>query len=267
MDTLVLERNERTFLVSDAHVVKTLEEASEIPELASEGWSVDTAEANPYLKWITGRYVESGKANQNKQFWTAGDLALAEYSIRWAPLNMIHKVRQPIGFYKSTKKVFADEEADQALEAKAKDFQIEALSAMWSHIFPFESALIDQADAQGKLFYSMECVGTHITCAGDEGCGQTFEYAKRGTHCEHLTERASIRHIVNPTFRGGAIIVPPINPGWSGATATVHEDALMHEAAKYAEASEAAYESLLEDGTDMKASEWEHLMATILSVS
>jgi len=227
---------------------------------------VDTASANPYLKWITGRYVESGKPNQNKQFWTAGDLAMGEYSIRWAPLNMIHKVRQPIGFYVATKKVFAEEESEAAGEVE-KDFHIEALSGMWSHIFPFESALIDQADSQGKLFYSMECIGSHITCAGDEGCGKTFEYAKKGTHCDHLKERASIRHLINPTFRGGAIIVPPVTPGWKGAEATVYENAVMQEAAKYAEASESAYQSLLQDGVDMSTSEWEYLMATITSVA
>ena len=268
MDTLVLERNDRTYLVSDAHVVRTLEDMSEMaPEFAAaQPWDVDTASANPYLKWITGRYVESGKPNQNKQFWTSGDLALGEYSIRWAPLNMVHKVRQPIGFFVATQKVFAEAEAEQAKEEE-KDFHIEALSGMWSHVFPFESALIDTADSQGKLFYSMECVGTHLTCAGEEGCGKTFEYAKKGTHCEHLKERASIRHIVNPTFRGGAIIVPPVSPGWKGAEATVYEAALMEEAARYAEASESAYNSLRSDGVDMSASEWEYLMATIMSVT
>lgn len=269
METLVLDREDRTFLVSDAHVVRSREDASELsPEFAAAqaDWDVDAASANPYLKWITGRYVESGKPNENKQFWTAGDLEIAEYSIRWAPLNMIHKVRQPIGFYVSTRKVFDDAEADQA-QATKQDFSIEALAGMWSHVFPFESTLIDQADSQGKLFYSMECIGTHLTCAGEQGCGQTFEYAKRGTHCKCLKERASIRHIVNPTFRGGAIIVPPVTPGWSGANAKVYESALMHEAAKYAEATESAYDSLREEGVDMSSNEWEHLMATIISIA
>jgi hypothetical protein len=270
MDTLVLERNDRTFLVSDAHVLRSLEQVSEVaPDYAAQvsDWEVDTASSNPFLKWISGKYAESGKPNENKQFWTAGDLAMGEYSIRWAPLNMIHKVRQPIGFYMATKKVFADAASDQAKDTPG-DFHIEALSAMWSHVFPFESTLVDQADEAGKLFYSMECRGTHLICAGDEGCGKKFDYAKKGTHCEHLQERASIRHIVNPTFRGGALIVPPVNPGWSGAKATVQDGAaLMEEAARYAEATEGAYNSLRADGTDMSAVEWEQLMATIISVS
>jgi len=35
MDTLVLERHDRTFLVSDAHVLKSLEEASELSPRSS----------------------------------------------------------------------------------------------------------------------------------------------------------------------------------------------------------------------------------------
>ena len=268
MDTLVVERNDRLFLVSDAHVVRTAEEFANVaPDYASQidDWEVEVAEANPYIKWISGKYVESGKPNTNKQFWTSGDLSMAEYSIRYAPLNMVHRVRQPIGFYLSTRKIFADE--GEAASEDEQDFTIEALSGLWSHIFPFESAMVDTADAAGKLFYSMECVGTHITCGGPEGCGETFEYAQVETHCEHLKERASVRHIVNPTFRGGALIVPPVKPGWTGANATIYQEALVEAASKYAEATEAAYASLVREGSDLSPGEWEGTMAAIMALA
>jgi hypothetical protein len=101
--------------------------------------------------------------------------------------------------------------------------KIEALSGMWSHVFPFEAALVDQADDAGSLFYSMEVRGTHVHCAGPTGCDQQFPYMQVEDHCQHIRERSSIRHIVNPTFRGGALIIPPVKPGWASAHAQVYE--------------------------------------------
>jgi len=111
----------------------------------------------------------------------------------------------------------------------------------------------------------MECRGTHLTCAGPNGCGRTFEYAKVRTHCEHLMERSSIRHIVKPTFRGGALIVPPVKPGWKHAHATVVSDAVLNEAAAFAEQNEDQYKVLNASGADLTSSAWEQLMAQVIS--
>jgi hypothetical protein len=78
------------------------------------------------------------------------------------------------------------------------------------------------------------------------------------SHCEHLQERTSIRHIVNPIFRGGAIIVPPTTPGWKEASASVVTEAVMQEAAAFAEQNEAAYNALEKDGVSITAAGWEH---------
>jgi hypothetical protein len=168
--------------------------------VADQDWSIE--EANPFIRWIAGDFVEADNANSNTQFWTAGDLELAEYTIRYAPLNMVHKFRQPIGFYAATKtvKLDKDEAADHG------SLKIQALSGLWTHIFPFEAAQAEAADEEGLLFYSMECRGTHIKCGTDEskdlvGCGKEFDYMQVASHCEHLLERTSVRHIVNPTFR------------------------------------------------------------------
>lgn len=267
MDTIVIERGRSLHMVGKAQVVHSFEEVSEVaPDYAaSTEWDFDAAAGNPYIKWIAGRYVESGKPNSNKQYWTAGDLAMGEYSIKWAPLNMVHKVRQPVGFYLNTSKVFADEGESAGVDDS--DFHIEALSGMWSHIFSFEASLVDAADEKGQLFYSMECIGTHIRCEGANGCGQEFEYAAVTKHCEHLRDRASVRHIVNPTFRGGALIIPPVKPGWKNASASVVQQALMDQAALYAEQSEQSYLQARAEGSDLTVSTWENLMATILSGS
>ncbi len=274
MDTLVLDKGHSTYLVNAAHVVKSPEDvSSDLAAAVDDGWEVD--KSNPFIQWIAGDFVEADNANSNGQFWTAGDLELSEYSIKYAPLNMVHKFRQPIGFYAATKVVKLDKK-DKALklakkEEKAGSLKIEALSGLWSHIFAFEAAQVEAAHDANLLFYSMECRGTHLTCGTDEarglkGCGQTFDYMDLDSHCEHLLERSSVRHIVKPTFRGGAIIVPPVRPGWKNANASVLSNAVMQEAASYAEQNEKAYNQLTADGTDISATAWEQLMAMATSV-
>lgn len=275
MDTLVLDKGRSTYLVNAARVVKTDQEAADYAAEAAADWSVE--KSNPFVQWIAGDFVEADNPNQNGQFWTAGDLELAEYSIRYAPLNMVHKFRQPIGFYAATKTVKLERDAAAAEVvnlAKPEEAQgslkIQALSGLWTHIFPFEAAQTEAANDANLLFYSMECRGTHLTCAshegrGLEGCGQTFDYMQVDTHCEHLLERSSMRHIVNPTFRGGALIVPPVRPGWKNASASVLTDAVMQEAAMFAEQNERAYSQLNAEGTELSASAWETLMAQIVT--
>lgn len=263
MSTMVLDVNDRLFFAAQARVVR---DVNDVPaDIASSAVAWDIEKANPYLKWVAGSYVASDMANSNKQFWTAQDLELGEYSIRYAPLNINHRVRQPVGFYLATRKVFYDG-STRAQSASQAPFRIEALAGMWSHVFPFESALVDQADEKGLLYYSMECVAESVTCAGDQGCGETFDYFKPSDHCAHIKERASVRHLVNPTFRGGALIIPPTQPGWKDANAGVYQAAVREEAERYAMATESAYYEATKS-SDMTVSDWESLMATIVSLA
>lgn len=267
MDTLVFDKGHSTYLVNTARVV-TKEQgisADMASALTDSAWSID--DSSPFVKWIAGDFVEADNANQNTQFWTAADLEMGEYSIRYAPLNMIHRYRDPVGFFASTKQVKLEREVAAAGDSQGT-MKIQALSGMWTHLFPMEASAVDAANDASLLFYSMECRGTHLRCETDEskglaGCGEEFDYMSVATHCEHLKDRSSVRHIVNPTFRGGALIVPPVRPGWSNASAGVISDAVMQEAAAYAEAHEAAYASLEKDGADLSASQWEMLMAQV----
>lgn len=259
MDTLVIETNGRLLFTNAARVVRAGVEVSEDLAAASN-FAVE--KASPFLKWIVGDFVEADNPNSNTQFWTKDDLAVGEYSIKYSPLNMLHKQQTPIGFFASTQNI--DLTGDRAAQGSAK---IEALAGMWSHVFPFEAALIDQADEAGQLFYSMECRGSHLHCAGPDGCDKTFEYMATETHCQHLMERSSVRHIVNPIFRGGALITPPTRPGWKGAKATVMQEAVREQAELYAAQTERYYSQSLKEGSDLSANQWEYLMASVVSLA
>jgi len=274
METMVLDKpGQSTFLINSAHLVRPDDLADLAAEAGTLGdWAIE-GKSNPHIKWIAGDFAEADNPNRNKQFWTAKDLAMAEYTIRHAPLNMVHKFRQPVGFYAATKTVKLKQPklevaGDKQVERQGS-MKIQALSGLWSHIFSFEAAQADAADEAGLLFYSMECRGSHLICGSDEasgivGCGQKFDYLDVESHCEHLLERASIRHIVNPVFRGGALIIPPVRPGWANAHANVLTDAVMQEAAAFAEQTEEQYKAIGGDGA-LTASAWEQMMGLIVA--
>ena len=118
MDTMVFDQGHSTYLVNAAKLVKKQADvSSDLAASVSDGsWTIE--DSNPFLQWIAGDFVEAENANSNTQYWSAGDLELAEYTIRYAPLNMVHKFRQPIGFYAATKTVKLDRE-----DAAAKKLQ------------------------------------------------------------------------------------------------------------------------------------------------
>jgi hypothetical protein len=260
METIVLDRGPSTFLVNSAHIARSSLDVADMAASIESGWKIE--ESNPFVTWIAGDFVEGDNPNSNKQFWTAGDLELAEYTIKYAPLNMVHKFRTPVGFYAATRTVALKRSDDEASQGSMK---IQALSGLWSHIFPFEAAQVQAADEDGLLFYSMECRGSHLICAGENGCGETFDYLDVQSHCEHLIERSSIRHIVNPVFRGGALIIPPVRPGWKNAHASVISQAVKDEAALFAEQTQDQYTSIAASGIEMTTSAWEQLMAMVLT--
>lgn len=139
---------------------------------------------------------------------------------------------------------------------------IEALGVFWRHYFPEEFALVEAAHAEGKLYYSMECIPAQIQCAGADGCGETYEYAGRisDTYCSHLNDHISDKHLIDPHFTAGAILVPPVRPGWSNAD--IHSLVAGH-----AELAEQIYDGVREDLRHLDSRDWELLMAQLLALS
>lgn len=356
MSAMTLERAGSLWLIGNARKITAEDQVDRADSFGD--WEIE--KSNPMLMWIAGNFVEADKPNSNKQFWHKDELALSEYTIKYAPLNMVHKTKQPVGFYLATKTVdltTGDESSawemptdDEVAEAKQTDWgktpsganapykivkkgekfavvnnagdtkasfdtraqalayqralyanvkgagkradkvtwtgkskdrvakasedddeagtmKIQTLAGMWSHVFPFEAQLVEQADEANSLYFSMECRGTHLHCAGPDGCDGVFDYMAAEDHCDHIKERSSIRHIVNPTFRGGALILPPVRPGWSGANASVYQDAVLQEAAFMAEQHEKQYELAKDDNPEMTPAVWERLMAGIVALA
>lgn len=183
------------------------------------------AEANPHFMYLKGRFVEADAANRNKAMWTTKDLELAQPTVAHGPLNWIHDEKHIIGVLTDSQMVYR-EMADNI------NNHLVATSTVWKYIYPAESAAIEKASMNRQLWYSMECVADTVTCIDGPdhpGCGESFPYRdvlrEPAKVCNHLREKSSIRRFNNPTFLGGAVIIPPVMPGWAKADATVMRQA------------------------------------------
>lgn len=215
------------------------------------------ASTNEHFLWLQGRFVGADKPNRNNAYWSADDLELGQTSVTHGPLNWLHEARHVIGTIAEARYVPASSDAlCYEAAASAPEPHIVASSAIWKWIYPDEGWVVQQASDAGRLWYSMECISEHVQCVGEASCGAQVEYAKylQGLGCQHMQERSAVRRFVNPTFLGGAVIVPPVRPGWADADAAV-----MTQAASLAEH---AYDSA--GRPDISATEWEQLMAQVV---
>lgn len=208
---------------------------------------------NPFFMYVAGAFVGAEQANRNGAFWSTSDLEIGAPTVQHGPLNWLHEERKIVGALAQAKLVKPSVE-QAALQANPR---IDAMAAVWKYIWPQESTVMEMAAEQGKLWYSMECVSETVNCV-DHECGK-YPYMdvmrQEASVCEHVRLKTGTRRFEQPAFLGGAVIVPPVRPGWADANLS-----LMKQAASY---SEKSYEQAGKPTVD--AGEWERLMAQVLS--
>lgn len=233
----VVDGPDRTVITGPAEVLD--------PEKAA-AWEKASV-ANPLFKYIQGNYVEADRPNRNNAFWTTADLEMGQASVAGGPLNWLHNDQKIIGAVLDSHLHYAPEGA----AAGGAGNHIKAIAAVWDFMYPAETRVIERAGRERVLWYSMECVSKTVTCTdapGRPGCGASFDWRTYKTEkaklCGHLQQNSSVRHLSDPTFLGGAVILPPVEPGWMGASASV-----MGTAGRIAEAAS------LENVMDREAAE------------
>ena len=262
--TVVVEGKNSFFMADRAVLLSPTREVA---------WAADHVFNNPAYGWVLGKFVEAERENANRAFWSVDDLVFGQPSIQNAPMNLLHQPRQIVGSFVASEILYPlkDEGADPALaeilgeEAATINPHIEALGAFWKAYFPRQYQAVAAAHDEGSLFYSMECVAESLTCGGDEGCGKEFAYdgPQSATYCQHLNERSSRRHMNNPWFTGGALIIPPKTPAW--ADAKISE--LSSLVKEHQEECEAAYDAAAEMAPNLGPKEWEHMMFQLMELS
>jgi hypothetical protein len=212
----------------------------------------EIAATNPAFLLISGKFVGAEKANRNGALWTTGDLEMGQPTVTHGPLNWLHEERHIVGALASSRMV-----TQEAASDLGSDPHIAVDSVVWKWIYPQEAATIQLASDQGSLWYSMECIAENVHCGDCSGSYPYMDVMRASAEvCEHVTGRTATRRMENPTFLGGAIIVPPVRPGWADANVEV-----MRQGASFAE--KAWDQSQLPDGA-MAAGDWERLMANVV---
>lgn len=248
----IYEGKNAIYLACAAHILDTSKEMA---------WAEKHVVENPAHKWILGRYAEADRANANRQHFAMANLKFGQPLLTYSPLNINHG-SMISGAFVASEIVYPTGEG--AEEDAGLNPYMEALSVFWKHYFEDEYVVVETAHKAGRLFYSMECVPAEIGCTGDNGCGKYFEYAGRSaaTYCDHLNDPKSgvWKDLVRPHFTAGALIVPPVQPGWARADIKQISQIVKDHADK----AEALYSGLEEDAPEADAQVWEQVMAQIM---
>lgn len=248
MQTIV--EREHSFLVGAPAFV--VEDGREL------AWAEKYVRKDPDLKWILGNFIQTDAANDNGHIFPLDDVKKTQASIFYKPLNMLHHGNYVVG-------AFAGAELIEATAETADDSgatgTVEALAAFWRAFFEEEYALVEAAHKEGALYYSMECVPMSLTCPAD-GCGLTAAYMGRNhqSYCDHMNAPRGPKRLNMPHFNAGALIIPPVRPGWKGAD--VKElSALMN---NNADMAEKVYAGLETEMPHLDAKQWEAMMQQIV---
>jgi hypothetical protein len=248
--SIIVEGKKSVFLGAQAFL---LDDSREV------AWAEKHIMKHPTIRHLVGRYVEADNANSNGHIFDLKELEVAQKLIANTPLNMLHRPHYIVGHYIAAELVYP---TDQAGEGQSNPY-IEALSAFYRYYFPEEFDEVETAHKNGTLFYSMECVPKSVTCAAV--CGQEFAYDGRQspTYCDHLNQPGAKKRLNTPQFTGGAIIIPPIKPGWKRADIT-EVSALL---AEHAVEAERLYDELKVELPNAAAQQWEAAVAQLLALA
>lgn len=171
------------------------------------------------IRWLLTNFVEAENPNSNGHIVETAALKKAMKTIPNKPMNINHIPGRRVGVWTAAEMVYplGGEEAQESQYPI-----VEALGAFWQYYEPEILPSIEMAHREGQLFSSMECVPDSITCKGKgeyAGCGETFAYDGRvsDSYCEHLNESCSRKTLHNPHYTAGALIIPPVRPGWKNA--------------------------------------------------
>lgn len=247
MSTFVFEGQNRFYLGARAHLLENDR------EVASD-WAQKHIVSNPAHAWVLGRFVESDKANNNNQYFSLEDLRVHRPTIANAPLNINHSARNIVGAFVASDLIYPDTEDLNPY--------IESLGVVWRYYFPEEYQQVQKANAEGSLFYSMEAVPRAVASVG--GSDDSVEYPYEGrtspNYPAEINERTVPVRLIDPHFVGGALIIPPVKPGWSNAD--------VKQVAKFMnerwQDAELAYAGIQAAAPDLDPASWEALMGELI---
>ena len=221
-----------------------------------KAWAERYVRQDSDLRWILGNYVEADEANDNGHIFPMSELLAAQHTLPGKPLNMLHREHYIVGYFAGSELIEADE-SDQVAAAQTRP-HVEALAGMWHRRFPEEFFNIKRAHSEGNLFFSMEALPEEVSCPT---CSARAAFAgvSSETYCDHMRGQTAPKILHRPHFGGGAIIIPPVSPGWKRAdikeiSKLIRDDPAANE----------VYAAVATEAPHLEPTQWELMMAMLL---
>jgi hypothetical protein len=248
-------------IVEGAHSVHIAGPAHLVEEGRELAWAETHVVKNPLYAWVLGKYVETGRPNDNGHIFDLEELRTAKSSVLYAPMNMLHVPHQIMGTFVANEIVYPTGEG--AAAGGGDPPYLEALAAFWKYYFPEAFEMVRMAHNEGSLAWSMECIPQSVTCAN--GCDQTFAYAGRqdSSYCDHLNMPAAKKKLNKPQYSAGALVVPPALPAWKNAKVTELSTLLTTEL----ETMAAVEEQVATEFPHLSGEQWEQMMSVLMKAA
>ncbi len=235
----ITEFNDKIFLTSTATLISD--------DYDTASWASSAVKPHPHHRWVLAKYVEADNANSNKQYWSLDSLLKSKDTIANTPMNINHQPNKVVGTWTASEMMYPNDTASRG------NPYVESLGVFWQWGREDEYKYIENAYSEGLLHVSMECVSETITCGE---CGEEFAYKgpQHSSYCAEINDRSAHREFNNPTFLGGALILPGTRPGWKNAhvkelsnlTTNEDADALLSDIAySIPDATESDWESVM----------------------
>lgn len=227
-------------------------------------WVERHVHKDKHLAWVLGNFVEADNANSNGHIFALKDLeSTAVHTVAHKPLNMLHHENYIVGSFAGAEMVYPEVPADSTDQADDQNGHpyMEALAAMWRHIYPDEHSMLEKAQKQGSLFFSMEATAESLTFVDYDNL--TVPYMGRQDKSYPTQDVTTPRVLNNPHFGGGAIIIPPVRPGWSRADIKSLDSFISLQPA----VSESVFAGIEQAFPHLEQGDWERMMQQLVALS
>jgi hypothetical protein len=244
-----------------------------------KAWAERHVRKDPDIRWILGNYVEADAPNSNGHIFPLAELQNAQHTLAGKPLNMLHREQYIVGAFAGAQLVDAQGKAwvpptttASSVVTTSSEFAtstnanvavtmpnpyVEAVAGLWHSRFPDEYFEIEKAHKEGSLFFSMEAIPEAVSCPSCQ-VEAAFAGFESADYCDHMQGPTGPKRLHRPVFAGGAIIIPPVRPGWNRAD--IRTIAQAHERA------DELYAALATEMPELEPGQWEWLMAEVLSL-
>lgn len=252
-----------------------------------KAWAERYVRKDPDIRWIVGNYVEADAPNSNGHIFPLAELQAAQHTLAGKALNMLHREQYIVGAFAGAQLVDAQGKewvppavasgttASNSLNSMElltaattattttnikiamPNPYVEAVAGLWHSRFPEEYFEIEKAHKEGTLFFSMEAIPEAVSCPSCQ-VEAAFAGYESDDYCAHMQGPTGPKRLHRPVFAGGAIIIPPVRPGWDRAD--IRTIAQAHERA------DEICTVMASEMPELEPDQWEWLMAEVLTM-